>query len=49
MKTISYWNNLPRDVVDSPVLDTVKVHLDTVLGHLVYTMFLQRNVGADDP
>ncbi|KFV13559.1 hypothetical protein N340_07693, partial [Tauraco erythrolophus] len=35
MRTISYWNNLPREVVDSPTLDTFKIHLDRVLGHLV--------------
>ncbi|KFW08063.1 hypothetical protein N327_10366, partial [Fulmarus glacialis] len=33
--TISHWNNLPREVVDSPTLDTFKIQLDSVLGHLV--------------
>lgn len=28
------WNNLPREVVDPPALDTSKIQLDTVLGHL---------------
>jgi len=35
MRTISHWNNLPRKVVDSPVLDTSRIWLDRVLGHLV--------------
>jgi len=35
MRTISYWNNLPREVVDSPTLDTFKIQLDRVLGRLV--------------
>ncbi|PKU34263.1 rna-directed dna polymerase from mobile element jockey-like [Limosa lapponica baueri] len=35
MRTISHWNNLPREVVDSPTLDTFKIWLDRVLGHLV--------------
>ena len=35
MRTISHWNNLPREVVDSPTLDAFKIQLDRVLGHLV--------------
>ena len=35
MRTISHWNNLPREVVDSPTLHTFKILLDMVLGHLV--------------
>ena len=33
-RTISRWNNLLREVVDSPTLDTFKIRLDRVLGHL---------------
>lgn len=29
----SHWNNLPREMVDSPVLDT-KVQLDGILAHV---------------
>ncbi|KFV49228.1 hypothetical protein N341_04125, partial [Tyto alba] len=32
MRMISHWNNLPREVVDSPTLDTVKIHPDRGLG-----------------
>ncbi|KFV99911.1 hypothetical protein N327_04125, partial [Fulmarus glacialis] len=35
MRTTSHWKNLPREVVDSPTLDTLKIWLDRVLGHLV--------------
>ena len=35
MRTISHWNNLPREVVDSPTLDTLKIRVGRVLGHLV--------------
>lgn len=31
MRTISRWHNVPREVVDSPALDTSKVQLDRVL------------------
>ena len=35
VRTVGHWNNLPREVVDSPILDTFKIRLDRVLGHLV--------------
>ena len=35
VRTISHWNNLPREVVDSPTLDTFKIQLDRGLGQLV--------------
>jgi len=34
-RTTSHWNNLLREVVDSPTSDTFKIQLDRVLGHLV--------------
>ncbi|KFQ70578.1 hypothetical protein N335_06405, partial [Phaethon lepturus] len=34
-RTINHWNNIPREVVDSPALDTFKILLDRVLRHLV--------------
>lgn len=35
MRTISHWNNLPRELEDSPTLDAFKIQLDRVLGHVV--------------
>ncbi|KFV53818.1 hypothetical protein N341_12855, partial [Tyto alba] len=35
VRTINHWNNFPRVVVDSLILDTFKIWLDRVLGHLV--------------
>ena len=35
MRTVNHWNNLPREVVDSAMLNTFKTQLDMVLGHLV--------------
>jgi len=49
MRIISRWNNLPREVVDSTTLDTSKIQLDKVLGHLVWSMLLPGKVGLDDP
>ena len=34
MRAINDWNNVPREVVNSPTLDTYKIQLDKVLGHL---------------
>ena len=34
-RTITHWNNLPKEVMDSPTLDTFRIRLDRVLGHLV--------------
>lgn len=42
-------NNLHREAVNSPVLETFKIQLDRMLGHFVYTLFLSRKVGPDDP
>lgn len=33
--TVSLWNNLPREVVDSPTVATFKIQLHRFLGHLV--------------
>lgn len=35
VRTTSNWDNLPRKVVDSPALNTFKMQLHRVLGHLV--------------
>jgi len=35
MKTIIHWNNLLREVVDSPALDTFKIQLDRLMDSFV--------------
>ena len=35
VRAVSHWNNLPREVVDSAMLDTFKSRLDRVLSRLV--------------
>jgi len=34
LRTINYWNNLPRDMVVSPSLQVLKMQLDRVLNNL---------------
>jgi len=34
-RTINQWNNLPRDVVESPLQDVFQTQLDRVLHHLI--------------
>ncbi|KAK4830472.1 hypothetical protein QYF61_011196 [Mycteria americana] len=46
MRTISHWNNLPRQAVDSPTVGTFRIRLDGVLGHLVKTMLLPRKANT---
>ncbi|KAK4810858.1 hypothetical protein QYF61_008830 [Mycteria americana] len=47
MRTISRWNNLPREVVDSPILDPFKIQLDRVLGNVVNTVLLPRKTALE--
>ncbi|GAB0181296.1 hypothetical protein GRJ2_000594900 [Grus japonensis] len=35
VRTIIHWNNLPRDVVESPLLEVFKMLLDRVLDNLI--------------
>ena len=35
VRTINHWNNLPRDVVESPSLEVFKMRLDRVLDNLI--------------
>ena len=34
-RMVTYWNRLPKDVVDAPFLEAFKARLDVVLGSLV--------------
>ena len=35
-RVVTYWNRLPREVVDAPSLEAFKVRLDVALGSLVW-------------
>ena len=35
VRVTEHWNGLPREVVESPSLETFKTHLDTYLCNLV--------------
>lgn len=43
--TPGHWNNVPREAVDFPTLDSSKTQLDRVLSNLL----LPRKIGLDDP
>ncbi|KFQ48088.1 hypothetical protein N334_02748, partial [Pelecanus crispus] len=35
MKVVKHWNRFPREVVDAPSLETLKVRLDRALSSLI--------------
>ncbi|KFZ57651.1 hypothetical protein N321_08829, partial [Antrostomus carolinensis] len=35
VKVVKHWNRLPREVVDAPSLQTLKVRLDGALSNLI--------------
>jgi len=35
-RVVTYWNTLPREVVDAPSLEAFKARLDVALGSLVW-------------
>lgn len=47
--TITHWNNLSREVMDSPTLDIFKIQLGRALARLARTMILTRKFDPDDP
>ncbi|PKU31964.1 hypothetical protein llap_17732 [Limosa lapponica baueri] len=42
------WKRLPREVVESPSLETFKTHLDTFLCNLLWVDLLWQGTGLDD-
>jgi len=39
VRMINHWNNLPRDVVESPLLEVFKMQQDRVLNHPIQAPF----------
>lgn len=39
VRTVSHWNNVPREVVESPSLEVFKMHLNGVLHNLIWAPF----------
>ncbi|KFW65505.1 hypothetical protein AS28_00873, partial [Pygoscelis adeliae] len=35
LRVVKHWNRLPREVVDAPSLETLKVRLDGALSNLI--------------
>ncbi|KFV93005.1 hypothetical protein N327_06581, partial [Fulmarus glacialis] len=35
MRVVKHWHRLPREAVDAPSLETLKVRLDGALSHLI--------------
>ena len=35
MRLVRHWDRLPREVVDAPTLELLKVRLDGALSHLI--------------
>jgi len=35
MRVVRHWNRLPREAVDAPSLETLKVRLDGALSNLI--------------
>lgn len=46
MRAITHWNRLPREVVESPLLETVKTQFDGALEKLIQSF--QQEVRPDD-
>jgi len=40
LRMTEHWNRLPRGAVDSPSLEILKAHLDTVLWNLLWVNLL---------
>jgi len=48
---VTYWNRLPKEVVDAPSLEAFKARLDVALGSLVWwlvTLHIAGGLKLDD-
>jgi len=42
VRMTNHWQRLPRQVVESPSFETLKSHLDTVLGNRLWVTLLEQ-------
>ena len=45
-RVVTYWNMLPREVVDAPLLEVFKPRLDVALGSLVWWLVTPHIAGG---
>jgi len=42
VRVIKHWHRLRREVVECPLLEIFKIHLDMVLGNLIQVTLLEQ-------
>lgn len=48
VRVAEHWRRLPKEVVESPSLETFKSHLNIVWGNWIYVALLEQADGSDN-